>query len=1070
MTTETVELYASIIEGEAGILGTEGRAAVAGCIATQIESGLSSEDIARRWMGRLPPTEEALTLAAQIVDTESPLEPSGYMYCMSLEDTRGTKTRPPWVAGDQVISKYAKGRLWQIHLYAEWPKERVAMPEMTIDMYPGFGSPAPGVHWTPIQYHAHADLTWFINRTAEWASWVLLIDDGGGSTLQPNPYYGGLSIVDMFHARNVECVIRLFSTPDSPFNSRMEDTVGRLIEKGVEYFSHQNEPECGGEWEHLDNKIPKDWVELCWRVFVDAAYKIKALGGYPGTPSCTTWQYPNPQGQAVNPYIEYMTEEERRDIFIEGPGWLGCHPYPLNHPLNYPYDAINQIGFPMTHEEYLAKLAEVSLDYRQNTGDKWVFLPWQVDEHHINLIRQQFKNPGATLETDSTCFWSWRGHKGLLTEAGLLPYVPIIATEGGFVVASHNDGRYPRNTVQQQIVYTDLMQQEIEEDPNFFTWMQWLIGVQLLSAQQADSFEDQGLHTTWHNGPFALDGELPFVQHMIDKKGSENMKSKLCPHIQVMSPQALEAIERLQPPMVKVMDLSVEDLQAIQYVAPDTKIVYRVYSESQPFSDNPEGHAIDLAMRFPPVINDIHVAEVYNEAIDNNTTPEDLAKFDAFQAQFARRIWELNPRVKIGLFCLPTGNFGWPGEPKIDPEHFPLTFDTVPSDRGYICLHEYTWYQWDWELDARLLRYRTQMKWAAQRGWGLLITECGFTHAVVEGQPDVGWRTGIEREVFVGGMHKYDQQLCQDDFVVGAAMFTVGPSHGWETFECLEEWEETSRLIGEVEPPSPPSPEPPEPEPNPDPEPEPPILELENDIPPDWGVIVETAEVEPGDMYAKLVRLHLLTPEENHGDHNIFVNVVDEDGCRLENVVVAWHNTGNNTAGMAQLDKTDPNAPMGDVPVGQNDTMEIWIHRVDDHYCESDIVVGFHTRHPDIEVPGSTTGHHSILAEYVFAEVPEAPGSPEPPTPPVPDEIPVDDPDFRWLVRDQMSKEVIGGIVKFNDTTALMQFARDAGLGAALTNERVFSAGTQVYVAQKFCLGIAVCLKGAYDNVAHIEN
>jgi len=933
------------------------------------------------------------------------------------------------------------------------------MPEITIQRYPGYGSPSPGVHWTPIQYHAHADLTWYIDRTAEWASWVLLIDDGGGSTLQPNPYYGGLSIVDMFHMRGIECVIRLFNRPDARFDSRMEDTVGRLIEKGVNYFYYQNEPECGGEWAHNDFKIPKDWVERCWRAFVPAAYKINALGGYPGTPACTTWLYPDPDGNIINPYLEYMSPEERRDIFIEGHGWTNIHPYPLNHPPDYPYDAVNQVGYPMTHEEYLAKLAEVSLEYRQNTGDKWVFLPWQVDEHHINLIRQQHKNPGATIETDDTCFGSWLGHRRLLAEVGLLPYVPMIATEGGYVVASHNDSRYARNTVQQQITYTDIMQRTIDADPNFFTWMQWLIGVQLLSAQQADSFEDQGLHTTWHNGPFALNNELPFVQHMITKEENRPMYSKLCPHIQIMSPQTLEAIERLQPPMVKVMGLPVSDLQAIQLAAPDTEIVYRIHVDSQPFSDNPEGCAIDFATRFQSVINDIHVAEVYNEAINNTTSPGDLAKFDQFQAQFARSIWEKNPAVKIGLFCLPTGNFGWEGEPLIDSTHFPRTFDAVTPPRGYICVHEYTWNTWDWELNARLLRYRTQMKWAAQWGWGLLITECGLTHAVVEGYEDVGWRQGIDREVFVKGMHKYDQQLCLDDYVVGAAMFTAGPSYGWETFECLDEWEDAALRMGEVEPG--PGPEP-EPTPGPEPEPADPI-EMGNDVPADWGVtIVEPdMELEPGGRYAKLVHLHLLTPEENHGDHSIFVEVLNENGNRLQNVKVGWRNTGNNTAGTVPLDKTDPNGPMGDVPAGRNDTMDVWVESIGGLYVPSDVVTGFHTRHPDIEVPGSTTGHHSILAVYVYGKHVESP---------VQAEIPVDDSNFQWFVRDQMSKEAIGGVVQFNDATALMQYARGSSLGAALTNERGFDFDNVQYVAQKFCMGIAICILDQYLVVTHIQN
>ena len=266
------------------------------------------------------------------------------------------------------------------------------------------------------------------------------------------------------------------------------------------------------------------------------------------------------------------------------------------------------------------------------------------------------------------------------------------------------------------------------------------------------------------------------------------MLSKLCPHIQVLDSRTLEAIRRVQPPMVKTMDLSCQALQSIRAAAPGALIVARRYVSSQDFS-NPLAAGQSYAEMYRDVLDLVDVVEVYNEAVGNATPADRLALFDTFQGVFAHRIWEMNPRVRVGLFCLPTGNFGYPGEPKLTD--FPKTM-ALPKDKVYICLHEYSWYTWDWESPARCLRYRRLME--GLTGYQVLITECGLTQAVLPGKPDVGWRSGIPRDVFVSGAVWYDNELKKDDYVVGAAMFTCGTSYGWDTFECTAEWEEAVRI------------------------------------------------------------------------------------------------------------------------------------------------------------------------------------------------------------------------------------------------------------------------------------
>lgn len=297
---------------------------------------------------------------------------------------------------------------------------------MRLDQYPGYNSNRRGIHWVPASGHAHADLTWALDKCRDMGlAWMCLLDDGGGSTLQQNFYYG-TSIIDMLLQRNIEPVVRFYASANARLDARMKDAAARLVEAGVHYIFWQNEPEVGGN--EYPNR-PDNWVEECTRTFVAGAYELMSVGAYPGMWATTTWLYPDADGNPCNPWLSYMSAQERADIFINGPGWLAAHPYSKNHPENYPRDDVNLYGKHLTSDEYGAKLAEVSPDYRARTGNLWVWENWQTSEHHINLLRDAGKNPAATIRTDDVCWHMWQGLNILLDEAGLLDYVPIIATE-----------------------------------------------------------------------------------------------------------------------------------------------------------------------------------------------------------------------------------------------------------------------------------------------------------------------------------------------------------------------------------------------------------------------------------------------------------------------------------------------------------------------------------------------------------------------------------------------------------------------------------------------------------------
>ena len=272
--------------------------------------------------------------------------------------------------------------------------------------------------------------------------------------------------------------------------------------------------------------------------------------------------------------------------------------------------------------------------------------------------------------------------------------------------------------------------------------------------------------------------------------------TKLGMHVQIGAESLLPILAEIRAPMNKTMDLDPSWVQRMRAASPESLLVGRAHVGHQDrYKTDPGGLIAEMLERYAPAVPWLNVIEVTNEVPHTHMSATDRAAFDAFQVAFAEAAWTRWPDIQIGLFQVPTGNLAWAGEPTL--LDFPRSL-ALPKDKVYICLHEYSWYTWDWEAPARCLRYRRLMD--GLTGYQVLITECGLTQAVLAGKPDVGWRSGIPREVFIDGAVWYDNELKQDDYVVGAAMFTCGTSYGWDSFECTAEWEEAVRRSAEKQP------------------------------------------------------------------------------------------------------------------------------------------------------------------------------------------------------------------------------------------------------------------------------
>lgn len=130
----------------------------------------------------------------------------------------------------------------------------------------------------------------------------------------------------------------------------------------------------------------------------------------------------------------------------------------------------------------------------------------------------------------------------------------------------------------------------------------------------------------------------------------------------------------------------------------------------------------------------------------------------------------------------------------------------------------------------------------------------------------------------------------------------------------------------------------------------------------DYGVRVHS----PIKSRWRAVEARHLSPEENKGKHNIYVDAVDEDGQRVQGVSLRWAWDGGGEQKPIAMDKPE-GEPMCNIPMWKGQMVAVW--RGED----SDIVTGLHTMHGDEAGPGgelwNSNGHHSFYIKFQRAAV-----------------------------------------------------------------------------------------------------
>ena len=126
-----------------------------------------------------------------------------------------------------------------------------------------------------------------------------------------------------------------------------------------------------------------------------------------------------------------------------------------------------------------------------------------------------------------------------------------------------------------------------------------------------------------------------------------------------------------------------------------------------------------------------------------------------------------------------------------------------------------------------------------------------------------------------------------------------------------------------------------------------------------YGVEIQPAQVEKGQKCWKVIKVHHLSPVENHGNHNVYVDLLDEEGNRIYGAKARM--TWQGGQGEATIDKPE------DEP-GTN--FPLWKHQVgtvEGVGLPSDKVVNLHSGHPDEPGPpawGNTLFHHSFYVVF----------------------------------------------------------------------------------------------------------
>lgn len=276
-----------------------------------------------------------------------------------------------------------------------------------------------GIHWSA-GYPLMVGLGrvrdfWLPELLGMGVKWVKLLHDGGEG------------LAELLLENDIMPVVRLYRPQPNPgvLSAKEIEYMERYLRLGVKYFEFNNEPELDVEWR--GGQVPENALEVVARNAIRDMELILEKGGYPAVPALATGSKWDLVGKIC---------ELGGDYLFEGGVWQAIHNYAINHPLDYPYDEVNQKGAPVSPEEY-ERLASEIWDTQTAWGADTIEM--------VNERRRAGANPGATINEDPS---AWRSYEFFdhMVRKHLGRSIPILSTENGIMVGDRADPRYPRVT------------------------------------------------------------------------------------------------------------------------------------------------------------------------------------------------------------------------------------------------------------------------------------------------------------------------------------------------------------------------------------------------------------------------------------------------------------------------------------------------------------------------------------------------------------------------------------------------------------------------------------------------
>jgi murein DD-endopeptidase MepM/ murein hydrolase activator NlpD len=284
----------------------------------------------------------------------------------------------------------------------------------------------------------------------------------------------------------------------------------------------------------------------------------------------------------------------------------------------------------------------------------------------------------------------------------------------------------------------------------------------------------------------------------------------------------VDAIRKVEPPTLVTHMTDIGALRSIRGDwSPDTFIVGRPYildpgqQDALLDSPDPAGEGRKLAERilreFPmatELVNGRLLVDAWmavNESVPGpasdvfHKNPDLIVRramaYDAFERAFQNRLLEHG--LQAVAFNFGAGNW-LKGEDYI--KYFPQTLDT----HVYLGFHEYGWPAMNPDepgTSSGCGLYRQVMP-AMRAQYGekhkVIITEAGLARMYAHGdvhpndnrppaqrKADVGWLypwDSVAEEAYKKSLRWYNDRLLEDDYVLGACLFQVGPGGDWVTF------------------------------------------------------------------------------------------------------------------------------------------------------------------------------------------------------------------------------------------------------------------------------------------------